>query len=148
MTISDIPGIIISVLSGYALFAVIWFLLNLVANWKILSKAGKGGWQSFIPVWNTIARYGVSWSKLIGFIVAVVAPVMLALASGERDLPQWFNIAASVTGALAAVLSIIEKFKLSRAYGHGFFFGLGLLLLEPLFIMILAFGRSRYRGSR
>ncbi len=35
---------------------------------------------------------------------------------------------------------------LARVYGHGIGFAIGLILLSPLFILILAFGSSRYVG--
>ena len=148
MILSAFPGILGRILSTYGILMLIWFILNIIANWKILSKAGQGGWQSFIPVWNTIARYGVSWRRSTGFLVAVVAPIAMSILSRNGELPQWLALVLLGIGIIAAICVIIEKFKLARAYGYGFFFGLGLLFLEPLFIMILAFGHSRYTGSR
>ena len=121
---------------------IVFFVLNIIANWKLLSKAGHGGWQSLIPVWNTIARYGVSWKKIIGVIVVLLGIVVGVFQS--ENLSETAKVVLDVVSAFAGVLAIIEKFKLSKAYGHGVFFGLGLVFLEPLFIMILAFGKSKY----
>lgn len=142
-------GITITV---WVAIVIIWFFLNLIANWKLLSKAGKGGWQSIIPIWNNIARYGISWSKMIGFIVTIAIPLVLGYYSkaynAGSNLPSWASTAAFIAGVFATICYVVEKFKLSRAFGHGFFFGLGLLILEPLFIMILAFGHSEYIEKR
>lgn len=44
------------------------------------------------------------------------------------------------------VVSIIVLNDLSRSFGHGVGFTIGLILLSPIFILILAFGSSRYVG--
>jgi len=44
------------------------------------------------------------------------------------------------------VISIIMMLDLARAFGRGVGFAIGLILLSPIFILILAFGGSRYVG--
>ena len=53
-------------------------------------------------------------------------------------------LAALALIALSGVLYIVMNFKLAKAFGHGVGFGLGLMLLHTLFVMVLAFGTSRY----
>jgi len=36
--------------------------------------------------------------------------------------------------------------RVSRSFGHGIPFALGLMLLNPLFVLYLGFGPDRYRG--
>lgn len=45
------------------------------------------------------------------------------------------------------VIAIISLHKLSKAFGHGAGFTVGLVLLSPIFILILAFGSSQYVGN-
>lgn len=47
----------------------------------------------------------------------------------------------------AMVLSIVFYHKLSKAFGHGIGFTLGLIFLNPIFMLILAFGGSQYVGN-
>ncbi len=42
------------------------------------------------------------------------------------------------------VLTIGYSFRLAKAFDHGFFFGLGLLLMPYIFYFVLAFGDSEY----
>lgn len=125
---------------------IIWYILNIIANWKLLKKAGRAGFQSLIPVWNYIARFGISWSRIAGVIFLLLAGGAAAMDSG--NLNELGQVVYYVAVFGAALLWIIEKFKLSKAFGHGAGFGFGLVFLEPLFVMILAFGKSRYTGRR
>ena len=120
---------------------IIWLVLNVVANWKLLKKAGRSGFQSIIPVWCTISRFGISWSKLAGIGYLVCISIAALNVQGLSQLGQVIYYIAVFTGFL---LNLIEKFKLSKSFGHGFGFGLGLLVFEPVFVMVLAFGKSRY----
>jgi len=45
------------------------------------------------------------------------------------------------------VIAIIVTWDLSKAFGHGFGFFLGLVLLGWLFYIILGWGGSKYVGS-
>jgi len=44
------------------------------------------------------------------------------------------------------IIAIITTFKLARAFGKSFWFGLGLLFFGAIFMGILAFGKPRYIG--
>lgn len=98
-------------------------ILLLVAIWKIYVKAGRPGWASLIPLYNCYVYYDIAmgngWLFLLSFVPFV-------------------NI----------VISIIVTHRLSKAFGHGVGFTLGLLFLSPIFIPILAFGSSEYEGPQ
>jgi hypothetical protein len=47
-------------------------------------------------------------------------------------------------GIIATVCSILYTLRLSEAFGKGKLFCVGLLVIYPIFIAILGFGRSRY----
>ena len=41
------------VLGGaYLILAFVWWLLQIIANWRIFTKAGEPGWKSIIPVYG------------------------------------------------------------------------------------------------
>ena len=39
-------------------------------------------------------------------------------------------------------------FRLSRAFGHGFLFGLGLVFFYPIFLLILGFNSDKYTPNK
>ena len=45
------------------------------------------------------------------------------------------------------VINIMYCIKLSRAFGHGIGFAIGLILLQPIFLLILGFGSDPYYGA-
>ena len=51
-------------------------------------------------------------------------------------------------GGLICTIDFKEKQHVSKAFGHGFGFGVGLFLLHPIFSMILGFGSDQYQGNQ
>jgi hypothetical protein len=94
-------------------------IIAIVSMWKIFTKAGKPGWASIIPVYNAIVLLQIvgysGWTLLLFFVPIV-------------------NI----------IFSIMVYHRLSQSFGHGVGFTLGLLFLNPIFFMLLAFGKSTY----
>ena len=66
--------------------------------------------------------------------------VICASGGGE---PQSFLV--SLAGLVGGVLEAFLALRVSRAFGHGVLFALGLLLAQPLFVLYLGFGPDRYR---
>ena len=107
----------------YYVIALAVAVFLLVALWKLYKKAGKPGWASIVPFYSQYClfdiTFGNGWLFLLGFVPCV-------------------NI----------VITIMSYFKLAKAYGQGTGFGFGLLFLYPIFLPILAFGKSEYVGSQ
>ena len=83
---------------------------------------------SMIGWWGVFKKAGYSgWYALIPFV-------------------NLYFICKVITGNGFYAFYLI--FRLSYVFGHGFMFGLGLLFIYGLFIVILGFGSSRYRGYR
>ncbi|MCE2684218.1 MAG: DUF5684 domain-containing protein [Verrucomicrobiae bacterium] len=101
-----------------AYFALV--VLMVVARWKVNSKAGQPGWACLIPIYNLYVELRV----------AGMSPLWLLtlLACGIGYIVPW----------------IICQIKTAQRFGHGAGFGLGLILLNVIFLPILAFGSSRY----
>ena len=91
--------------------------------WKVFEKAGKPGWASIIPIYNTIVMLQIA-GRPIWWILLFLIPLV--------------NI----------VIVIIMHIDISKAFGHGVGFGWGLLLLGFIFFPILAWGDSQYLGPQ
>ena len=121
----------------------IWYILQVIALWRIFVMAGIPGWHSIIPVVNTYDQFKLSWSGFWGIAFIALAAIGGYL-SGNPDAQTAYNI----VGAAAGVIEIIGLYKLSKAFGHGVAFTLGLIFLNPVFMLILGFSSNRYRGSK
>lgn len=130
-----------------AFLGLIWAIIWIVANWRLFTKADEAGWKSIIPFYNTYILYKISWKPLWFWIT-----LGLGLCSSLMSFMTYYShIAAAVVWlmiAMVAVIGVMQTFKLSYSFGHGVLFALGLVFLNPLFILILAFGDAQYVGPQ
>ena len=139
-------GAIFAIFAGIAAISVVTAIIRLVCRWRIFSKAGEKGWKALIPYYGTYTEFSFTWSKMQGLLMLGATLlshiVMIATESGSL----MFNI-GSLLGTYAAVLTLIQIHKLSLSFGRKFGFTLGLIFLNPIFMLILAFGKkSQYVG--
>ena len=108
-------------------FAITLFISILImaffifVYWIIFTKAGEEGWKSLIPIYNVYILYKITWGNGLIFLLLLVPFVNF-------------------------IVGIITINKLSKCFGHGLGFTLGLLFLPIIFLPLLAFGDSRYEG--
>ena len=113
-TTSTSPGVTIAL-------GVIW-LLVIIAEWRVLAKAGKPGWGAIIPIYNL-------------YLICKVA-----------KRPGWWWV-LFIIPVVNVVIAIIVMLDVAKAFKKGVGFGIGLILLNPLFLMILGYGSAEYDGS-
>ncbi len=107
--------------SGGSIVSLILAILSMVAVWKIYKKAGEPGWAAIVPFYNAYVLFKITWG------------------SGWKFLLMLIPIANIVFG-------IITMHKLSKAFGHGGGYTVGLVFLQFIFLCILGFGDAQYLG--
>ena len=129
--------------TGVLLIALAWYVIQVIANWKIFKKMGEPGWKAIIPFYNSYILYKRTWKTMffwIALVIGIIAGVFQSLSQTMTDQATVFVIAA-------LVLKIIGDNKLSKSFGHGAGFTVGLVFLNPIFKLILGFGSSKYVGN-
>lgn len=117
--------------AGLLLLYVVLYVVFAVGAWGAYKKASPQGdpaWAAFVPIYNFI--------------------VLLRVA-GRPATWAWFLLLVfiPIVGSLAIlVLSILVLHDVSKSFGHGGGFTVGLVLLAPIFWYILWLGPSTYRG--
>lgn len=107
-------------------------IFSIIVNWKMFEKAGKPGWASIIPIYNNIVLF-----EIIGY--------------------KWYYVFLLFVGAIPVIGSflvlVLQVFiasysiKLAKAFGKSTGFGIGLWLLNPIFVAIIAFDKKvKYLG--
>jgi hypothetical protein len=91
------------------------------ALWKIYTKAGKNGWAAIVPIYNVII-----FLEIIG--------------------KPWWWLFLWMIPYLGLIWSIWGWNLMVKSFGKSSYFTFGIFLLPYIFIPILAFGDSRYRG--
>ena len=145
---------ILGLVMNFLLFLVVWYVLCLVARWKVFEKAGIAGWKSLIPIYSDYCTHKIAWqtkyfwiSVLAGCISGFVSN-RIALYTENGDVaPFILSLVSSVVGLAVFVINIMMNINLAKRFGHGVGFGLGLMFLTPLFTLILGLGASEYEGN-
>ncbi len=128
------------------MLVLIFWIFYIIAFWKIFTKAGEPGWKSIIPIYGGYVQYKITW-KPMWFWVNFVLLFLNGALSSFTD-PNGVIVALSaIVGIALFVLNIAAMVKLSRSFGHGIGFAIGLIFLYPIFVLILGYGKSEYQGA-
>ena len=98
-----------------------FIVFELWAFWKLFVKAGRPGWGAIIPIYN----------------------LYLLLKIAGR--PGWWLILFLIP-LVNIIFAVIVWLDIAKSFGRGTGFGIGLIFLSGIFVPILAFGASQYRG--
>ena len=148
MTFDAIMGFIGGMFAVFLIASAVIFVLNAIASYKIFKKAGESGWKAWIPFLNDYTEYKFAWKKGVFWltIVLAVAAGIITAATSEDESTVW-PVVTSLISLVVAVLNLIKQFKISKVFGHGAGFGLGMIFLPTIFRWILGFGSSQYQGK-
>lgn len=138
-------GFFVAVIMGVLAYSAVCTLLRWICRWRIFTKAGEKGWKGLIPLYNTYLEYGFTWNTKFFFLMAAlfVSTNILGAAAAEGG---FITFAAGICGLASTLITLIQRYKLAAAFGHGIGFSIGLCIFEPIFLIILAFGKSEYIG--
>ena len=153
MSESEIMAFILGSLATISIIAIVYYVLLVIAQWKIFTKAGEAGWKSIIPIYSTYITYKISWKKknlfwatLAATVLAFVLSPFSIQADGSINYAMFFI--AMLLLLFAFVVNILLVVRKCRAFGHGVGFAIGMLFFEPIFTLILGFGSSAYLGPQ
>lgn len=138
------------VLGGiYVAVALVWWILQIIANWRIFTKAGEAGWKSLIPFYGDYISYRIAWQTSY-FWIALILSLIISIIT-QIIGPDGGNFLTTALLFLlrlgSLIVSVMYSVKLSRAFGHGIGFAIGLIFLQPIFMLVLGFSGDRYYGA-
>lgn len=131
----------------YLIFAFVWWILQIIANWNIFTKADEAGWKSLIPIYGDYVSYKIAWQTSYFWLSFILGIVASYVSSANLNESMFLTVIATLLRIVIAVINIMYCVKLSRAFGHGIGFAIGLILLQPIFLLILGFGSDQYYGA-
>jgi len=121
---SSSPGAVAGLMAFFAAMLIpiiIVWLIVIIGQWKVYTKAGKPGWACIIPIYNLIVLLEIV-GKPIWWIFLFLIPCVNIIF-----LVWTFNL-------------------LSKSFGQSEGFTVGLILLGFVFWPILGFGNYQYLG--
>jgi len=101
--------------------SVIAGIIGIISYWRIYTKAGQPGWACLIPIYNLYIL-----TKIIG--------------------KPWWWLLLMIFPCTSLIFAIWAANLLSKSFGQGVGFTLGLIFLGFIFYPILAFGNYPYLG--
>jgi len=122
-------------------------VLYFIAWCRIFRKAGMPWERMFVPFYSAFAQFDLAdcrplfWVNLaLSFIASmVVAPLMVS-----EEFAFFGAILYLLFLIVELIMLVIFSRRLARNFGKSGWFALGLVLLNPIFIMILGFGKAEY----
>ncbi len=125
-----VAGGILALLGAFMFVFALVGLVVIIGMWKTFSKAGQPGWAAIIPVYNLVVLFRVAGQ------------------SGWLALTFLLNFIPVIGGLAWLGIVIWNHVNVSKRFGHGVGFALGLVFLAPIFWLILGFGSSKYVGDQ
>jgi hypothetical protein len=114
-------GVLLAFLGIIFIPCLIIWLISIIGQWKVYSKAGQPGWAAIIPIYNVIVMLQIVGKPIWWIFLFLIPCVNIIFAVWTINL-------------------------LSKSFGQSEGFTVGLLLLPFIFYPILGFGNYTYLG--
>ena len=127
---------------------VIFYVLACLPVSKMFEKAGEEGYKAYIPFYNAYILFKLAWKTSVFWIIIILSiphSILNVLVQYERYAIFIFIIIAIEVAFI--VLGAKFCYNLSKSYGHGVGYAIGLFLLSIIFEYIIGFGESVYVGN-
>lgn len=113
---------LLGVMAGFSVVTFIVSIATLIGMWVIFTKMGYPGWKGIIPLYNMYILADKLWGN------------------------GWLFLLQGVP-LLGVIVAIKMYLDLAKKFNKGIGFGIGLALLTPVFLCILAFSGATYDDS-
>lgn len=144
--------------STFALYIIlVIFIVVTIAQWILFKKAGEFGWKSLIPIYSLyiyitkIARKHPMcfWFPTLSSLGILILLNFYKIQDGyinsfTMNLIAFFIF---VSGILNLIIYSLVTISISRNFGHGLVYALGLIFFPYIFLIILAFGNSKFNPT-
>ena len=139
-------------------------VLLIIAGWKIFEKAGEKGWKILIPIYDVYILFKICglknwfWAMLgLSIITSIMMvanpPAMIEDAYGWHvnyetlgNYPVYLA-ALVISCVYSIVFTVMVAIRLSKAFGKGIGYTLGIIFLPNIFTLILGFGKAKYSAK-
>ena len=119
----------------FILFCFFYIIFYVVMLWKFAVKAGYDGWELFIPFYSNYVLMKIAGLDIYWYLLSL-APSLIIFMLYE------YTIMIIFAYLLAFYVSFVYSYSLAKKFNKGIGFGLGIFLLNPIFMPILAFSNK------
>lgn len=134
LSLSSLSGtdlLFVGLVGGFGLVCLFLWAAWLAGMWRVFVKLGRPGWTCLVPIWS-------NWQlgRAVGprpLAIAYAAAACLTFSAERLD-----NVFLLVSFGLFLLTHLAVYYLLSRAFGRGVGYALGLAVLPFLFVPFLA----------
>lgn len=129
--------------------ALIFYVIVVVATWKIFEKMGEPGWKSLIPFYNMYVLFDHIWIGILGPVATILmsCSTIFNQATQNGNTNTMLAMVVAIVTLIGAFIWSVGLYKLSKAFGKGIGFFFILFLFQGIGMLILGFGSDRYLGK-
>lgn len=132
-----LTGFSVVLILAVSLLVIAGVVLTVIGKWKVFKKAGKKGWESIIPYYNTWILCEIAGLKWWFFLIIIAGSLL-----GNSGISGLVWLASFVAEYFAAY-NLAKKFG-KEPVGYAF----GLAFLPFVFFPILGFGDATYTNVK
>ena len=131
-SLSDVAAAgLLAFLGTYLVIIIVIAVLQIIAWWKIFTKAGEKGWKSIIPFYNIFILYRIS--GMSPYLVFVYLLLFIPIV----------NIFAAVA---IGIISLYQTINLAKGFDKSTGFTVAMIVVPFIAELMLGFGQSQYVG--
>ncbi len=117
---------------------LITYILSVVGLWKMFQKAGKPGWPSLIPIYNTYILCEITG----------VSPWWLVICFGAGFITAFIPFLGFLGSVVSVYFGVLLAISTARSFGKEDAYAIGIYLLPFVFYLIIGLGDSKYLGPK
>lgn len=135
-------------LMSYLAFALILYVLLVIAFWKIFTKMGEPGWKSIIPFYNLYVIFKNCWKTSMFWVALVLLLAGSFVAGmGQGMESSFIMLGGQVVMLVGAIVVIMGEYYLYKSFGHGIGWLILSIFIPNILMLVLGFGSSQYLGN-
>lgn len=118
---------------------------TVIGQWKAFKKAGKGGWEAIIPIYNQIVLCQITGVSPWWILIVFGGSFVLGLLSAIPVIGVLFTLASY---ALTIYFCVILYVSTARSFGKSDGYAAGLYFLAPIFWLLVGGKNTQYVGPK
>lgn len=135
-----------------SLLALAAGIVTIIGRWKVFEKAGKPGWASIVPFYNTYITYELGdFPPLLVLLSVGVSLISFGTGfvngiseyyDGLMILSLVLNGILSIASLALTIIEVIVHINIAQKFNKSALYGLGLAFLPFIFYMMLGLDKN------
>lgn len=140
----EMLAIIVAAIMIFLVIGVILFIINKIGDYFIFKKVGEAPHKCFIPCYSEYMTYNYAGMPLVYFLMWILPIAYYAIYGAISQNNNATSILMIVYTLVIVFIQAYKCFRISKRFGHGVGWTIGLFFLWPFFKLALGVGKSEY----